>query len=207
VAFPDLRTLTALTGIAMASVATATPALAQDDGLDPSLPIPTLQYERPPPDFSYEIGVQASYGVIHYWQNEVAPWIGFGIRGGWGRNLPDKYNHRIGANLLLYVEGPMPVHMTIGLEPQLSWDYINKKGLLLGAGIGPAALYHSKIENGTSVFRKAGFGASAAARIGWSQSWTRVGRRLFVMVEPRLRYTEGLWGPSVALVIGSGRGY
>ncbi len=206
-ALPDFRVLSTLAGIVVASSVAASPAMAQDDGLDPSLPIPTLQYERPPPDFSYEVGVQASYGVITYWQNEVAPWIGFGIRAGWGRNLPEKYKHRIGANLLLFIEGPMPVHMSIGLEPHLAWDYINDKGMLLGAGIGPAALYHSKIENGTSVFNKPGFGASAAARIGWSQSWTRVGRRLFVMVEPKVRYMEGNFGPTVQLVIGSGRGY
>ena len=206
-ALPDLRVLTTLTGIVVASGALVTPAMAQDDGLDPSLPIPTLQYERPPPDFSYEVGVQASYGVITFWQNEVEPWIGFGIRGGWGRNLPDTYKHRIGANVLLFVEGPMPVHMSVGLDPQLSWDYINDKGIQFGAGIGPTAYYHSKIENGTSIFRKAGFGGAVSARVGWSQTWSRVGRRLFVLLEPRVRYTEGQWGPSLALVIGSGKGY
>ncbi|MEZ4317321.1 MAG: hypothetical protein R3F61_07445 [Myxococcota bacterium] len=186
------------------------PAFAQDDddlGLDPSLPIPTLKYDRPPPDFSYEFGIQASYGVITYWRQEVAPWIGFGLRGGWGRNLPDSAKHRIGVNALLFVEGPLPVHMTGGLEPHLAWDFISDKGLLIGAGIGPSALYHSKIVNGTSVFRKPGFGASAAVRVGWSQTWSRVGRRLFFMVEPKIRYMDGSFGPTAQIVVGSGKGY
>ena len=96
---------------------------------------------------------------------------------------------------------------TAGLEPHLAWDYINKKGLLVGAGVGPAALYHSKIENGTSVLNQPGFGVSAAARIGWSQSWTRVGRRLYVMVEPKIRVMGDAIGPTAALVVGSGKGY
>ena len=196
----------------VAATLLSTAALAQDDdatdpGLDPSLPIPTLKYDRPPPDFSYEFGVQAGYGVITFWRDEVAPWIGFGVRGGWGRNFPDTYKHRIGVNALLFVEGPLPVHMTAGIEPHLAWDYINDKGLALGAEVGPAVLYHSKIENGTSTFSKPGFGASAAVRVGWSQTWSRIGRRLFVMVEPKVRYIDGGFGPTASLIVGSGKGY
>ncbi|MCB9679212.1 MAG: hypothetical protein H6737_29180 [Alphaproteobacteria bacterium] len=189
------------------------PALAQDDdtGPDPSLPIPTLKYDRPPPDYSYEFGIQMSYGTITYWQQEVAPWIGFGFRVGWGRNIPETYRHRIGLGVLLFAEGPIPVHMTLGLEPHLTWDWIGKKGLLVGAGVGPSALYHSKIDSGTNIIRKPGFGASAAARIGWSQTWSRVGRRLYIAIEPKIRLMDGpnglTTGPTAQLVIGSGKGY
>lgn len=184
-------------------------AMAQDDdpGLDPSLPIPTLKYDRPPPDFSYELALQASFGTITKWQDEIPPWIGFGVRAGWGRNIPESYKHRIGINALLFVEGPLPVHMTAGIEPHLAWDYVTKKGLQVGAGVGPAALYHSKIEDGTSVLRKPGFGVSAAARVGWSQSWSRIGRRLFVLFEPKVRFMDGQFGAHGAIVVGSGKGY
>lgn len=184
-------------------------ALAQDEdpGPDPSLPIPTLKYDRPPPDYSHELAVQASYGVITYWQDEVAPWVGFGIRGGWGRNLPDSYKHRLGVSALVFVEGPMPVHMTVGLEPHFTWDYISSKGLYLGAGVGGAVLYHSKIVNGTSSESRPGVGASAAVRLGWSQTWSRVGRRLFFAVEPKVRVMDGRFGPTAQIMIGSGKGY
>lgn len=184
-------------------------AFAQDSdsGLDPSLPIPTLKYDRPPPDYSYEFAVQASYGVITYWQDEVAPWVGFGFRAGWGRNLPDSYKHRIGVSALVFAEGPLPVHMTLGLEPHLTWDYIGSKGLMVGAGVGGAAMYHSKIRNGTSVESTPGVGASAAVRLGWSQTWSRVGRRLFFAIEPKVRFMDGRFGPNVQVMIGSGRGY
>ena len=184
-------------------------AMAQDSdlGLDPSLPIPTLSYDRPPPDYSYELAFQVSYGSITYWQNEVAPWPGVGIRGGWGRNLPDSAKHRIGVNMLGFLEGPFPVHLSAGVEPQLAWDFIGDRGILFGAGIGPGAYYNSKIQNGTSVTSKFVVGAEASARVGRSQSWSRVGRRLFFMVEPKIRYMDGKFGPTAAIVIGSGKGY
>ncbi len=110
-------------------------------------------------------------------------------------------------NALLFVEGPLPVHMTAGLEPHLAWDYVTKKGFQVGAGVGPAVLYHSKILDGTSVLREPGFGAGAAVRVGWSQSWSRIGRRLFVLFEPKVRYMDGNVGVAGALMVGSGKGY
>ena len=46
----------------------------------------------------------------------------------------------------------------------------------------------------------------AIARIGWSQTWSRVGRRLFLFLEPKVRYTDGQFVPVVALAVGSGAG-
>lgn len=193
----------------LASLVFVDPAQAQDDpGPDPALPIPVLRYDRPPPDFSYEVGVQFSYGIISRWTPEVPPWVGFGIRGGWGRNLLPSYQHRLGVSVLAFVEGPAPIHITAGIEPHLTWDWIGKKGLMLGAGAGGAVMYHSKIESGSNVSREAGIGASAAFRVGWSQTWTRVGRRVFVVLEPKVRFLNpDQWGPHVALVLGSGKGY
>lgn len=189
-------------------------AMAQgepDDGtgLDPTLPIPTLKYDRPPADFSWDIALQGSYGSIVYWQAEIDPWIGFGLRGSWGKNLTDTGRHRIGVHLLVFIEGPAPVHMTAGIEPLLGWDHISTKGLWVGAGVGPSALYHVKTaRRGIGQDASApGWGLAAAARIGWSQTYTRVGRRLFVGLEPKVRYMNGRVGPTVALMVGSGQGY
>ena len=47
---------------------------------------------------------------------------------------------------------------------------------------------------------------TASVRIGWSQTWSRVGRRLFLFLEPKVRYSEEQFVPVVALVVGSGMG-
>ena len=184
------------------------PAWAQDTSAVPApppeddLPIPTLDIDRIPPNTSYELAVQFSYGAVSYWREQVPPWIGFGLRGGWGKNFGQ---HRIGPALTVTAEGPIGVHSSIGFEPHFAWDFVSSKGLLLGAGVGPAAMYH--VRNDT-VVGETGFGVvpSAAARIGWSQTWSRVGRRLFVFVEPKVRYVRGEFSPVVALAVGSGRG-
>lgn len=183
-------------------------AFAQDAEveLDPSLPIPTLNYDRPPPDFSWEIGVMMTYGTITYWQQELEPWVGFGLRLGWGRNVGANYAHRIGVTGVMFAEGPMPVHASVGIDPQLSWDYISDKNIWLGAGVGAAAMLNSKTIS-TTPERYVSLAPSVSARIGWSQTWSRVGRRLFVGFEARARYTNGNVGPQGALVLGSGKGY
>lgn len=203
---------TVLGGMALATVA-AGPAMAQDDdgtGLDPSLPIPTLKYDRPPPNFSWDVALQGSYGQITRWQDEVIPgWIGFGIRGAWGKNLTPTGAHRVGLHILLFLEGPAPVHMTTGLEPMFGWDYVASSGFWVGAGAGVGALYHVKASarsTGASV-SEPGFGLAAAGRIGWSQTYTRVGRRLFIGVEPKVRWMSGRSGVTAALIVGSGQGY
>lgn len=175
-------------------------------GLDPSLPIPTLDYERPPPDFSWEFGLQMSYGHVTYWMQEVEPWVGLGLRFGWGRNLGVERQHRVGVTAVLFAEGPVPLLMSAGVDPQLSWDWVTPKGIWLGAGVGAAAMFNSK--STTAVLdQSTSLAPSASARIGWSQSFSRVGRRFFVGFEGRARYTNGNLGPQGALVLGSGRGY
>ena len=46
-----------------------------------------------------------------------------------------------------------------------------------------------------------------AFRIGYSQAWSRIQKRFFVAVEPRLRMVEQYPAAGVAIVIGSGMGY
>lgn len=169
------------------------------------LPAPSLSLERLPPRYSYEFALSISYGTVTYWSDYFPAWIGFGLRGGWGRNFG---NSRVGFDVQVVAEGPVGVHTTLGLEPHLSWDHITREGVLFGAGIGPALLYHASAGPSVALkgVRDMTFGPSAVARIGWSQSWSRVGRRLFVAFEPKMRIVNGTPNPVGALVVGSGLG-
>ncbi len=185
-------------------VALAGSAIASDDGVDESsdLPIPTMKLERINPTVSYEIGAQFSFGTVTYWRDFVPAWIGMGLRGGWGKNMG---NHRLGLDVTLTAEGPFGVHTSGFLEPVAAWYVITDSNLLLGAGVGPALTYH--VRNDVLASERAfGLAPSAAVKVGWSQSWTRVGRRVFVYVEPKVRIVDDKLNPLVALVFGSGTG-
>jgi len=166
------------------------------------LPIPTLTIDRVPPNTSFEGAVQVSFGEVAYFTDAVPPWVGFGLRGGWGKNFG---LHRIGAGMGVAAEGDIGIHTLLAFEPSVNWDFVSASGLLIGAGVGPSFMY--AVENAT-VFEEKTFGVVPAGslRIGWSQTWSRVGRRLFVFLEPKVRYTEGELVPLVALVVGSGAG-
>jgi hypothetical protein len=43
--------------------------------------------------------------------------------------------------------------------------------------------------------------------VGWSQPFSRLARRLHVVLEPKVRMVDGRLNPTVALYVGSGRGY
>ncbi len=179
----------------------ATP-LAPPPPPEDELPIPTLTIDRVPPNTSYEFAVQVSYGSVAFFRDSVPPWVGFGFRGGWGKNLG---LHRLGVDGVFVAEGDIGVHTLLALEPQAAWNYVSNGGLLLGAGVGPAFTWRSR---NTSVIPETGAGVvpGVAARIGWSQTWSRVGRRLFLFVEPKVRFAEGDFHPIVAVAVGSGGG-
>jgi len=166
------------------------------------LPIPTLTIDRIPPNTSYEFAVQVSYGQVSYFRDEVPPWVGFGLRGAFGKNFG---LHRIGGQLGFTTEGDMGVHTLLVAEPALAYDVVTPFGLQLGVSAGPALMYWSDASTqvGENDF---GFGPSAAARIGWSQTWTRIGRRLFVFAEPKVRVAGGNTDVLVAVAVGSGAG-
>jgi hypothetical protein len=146
--------------------------------------------------------VQVSFGEVAYFTDAVPPWIGFGLRGGWGKNFG---LHRIGAAAAVVIEGDIGVHTLLAFEPTVNWDFVSAKGLLLGAGAGPSFVYTTS--NATVIAESESHVAPMAiARIGWSQTWSRVGRRLFLFLEPKVRYTDGQFVPVVALAVGSGAG-
>ncbi|MEZ4235016.1 MAG: hypothetical protein R3F59_02410 [Myxococcota bacterium] len=172
------------------------PSLADD------LPIPTLTLDRIPPSTSFEFAIQVSYGTVAYFRDQVPPWVGFGFRGGWGKNFG---LNRIGVAGTVTAEGDIGVHTQLALEPTFAWDYVGRNGLLLGAGVGPALVYTSHTAT-VETTAAADIAPSAAVRIGWSQTWSRVGRRLFVFAEPKVRLAEGRLSPVVAVAVGSGAG-
>ncbi len=179
------------------------------------LPIPTMQIDRVLPRFSYELAVQAGYGDVGYFRQTVGQWISFGIRSAWGRNIGP---HRLAVEGIIGLEGPFGTHTTILAEPRFAWDFITgvEKGAQLGASLGPSFAYRNVAvvgpENNLIAYTVS---PTAAVRIGYSQGWSREGRRFFAFVEPRVRYElvgeavdDGQpFSPGVVIAVGSGRGY
>ncbi len=155
-----------------------------------------------PPTSAWELAVHASFGRVGFWAHESEPFIGIGVRFGWGRLFGE--HHRLGVLTALGGEGPCPLYCTVALEPQLSWDHV-RGGLQVGASLGPALMLHSKRELlGTQSHL--GVSPMVAARVGYSEPWTRAGRRFFVVAEPKVRQIGSVTDVLVALVVGSGTG-
>lgn len=176
-----------------------------------SLPIPTLTIDRIPPEASWDLGVALSYGVVPHYDNDVPAWVGFGLRGGWGPNLG---NHRVGPALNLSAEGPLGIHTSLLAEPSLAWDHVSERQIQVGAGAGLAVSYNSRADTVIGD-RSVTVLPAFAVRGGWSQTWTRSGRRLYVFLEPKLRLDiddlthkkDSILQPMVSLGVGSGQGY
>lgn len=164
--------------------------------------------ENIPARSAWDVAVHASYGNMGYWADKSGPYIGFGLRGTYGWIIGGK--NRIGPSLGLSLEGPIPIYTTVALEPQFAWDRVSN-GLVVGASAGPSFLYHSaeatiRTERAVSVAPMASF------RVGYSKPFSRLGRRFFIVVEPKGRYIVSDNGGdafpdlSVLLSVGSGRG-
>jgi hypothetical protein len=166
------------------------------------LPIPTLTIDRIPPSTSYEFAVQVSYGQVSYHRDAVPPWVGFGLRGGGGKNFG---LHRIGAAGVFASEGDLGIHTLLVFEPSVTYDLVTPGGLLVGASAGPSIMYWADAST-ILVDSDFGIGPAASARLGWSQTWSRIGRRLFAFAEPKVRRANGTTDVLVAVAIGSGIG-
>jgi len=167
------------------------------------LPVPTLEIERIPPNTSYEFAMQMSFGPVAYFQDVATSRPGFGIRGGWGKNVGA--HHRFGFQAAATIEGEPGVHTLLTLEPGVAWDFVGKRGVALGLTGGPSFLH---TRNNATVFDEVGYALDpyVAARVGYSQTFSSVGRRMFVYLEPKVRYTDGGPVPVATLVVGSGSG-
>ncbi len=182
-----------------------TQATIVDTDLGDEPPPPPVILQRIPPRFSYELAMHASYGTLTAWRDQVPGWAGLGLRFGWGKNFG---KHRIGPGLTLAIEGPVTVQWTTAIEPALNWDFVNLKGFALGVSGGVSALFNAGIVHGSSTYVTSWDAApTLSARIGYSETWSRVGRRFFIYLEPKVRYFDEAFNPLVAIVVGSGRGY
>ncbi len=181
-------------------------AWAQESGgetlsLD-DLEMPTFELEVLNPKVSYEFGVHMSFGTVSYWREYFPAYVGMGIRFSAGRNFG---NHRFGGVLTGNVEGPFGVFSSTSIEPAVAWDYITPFNMQLGAHVVPSVMLHT---DNTNIVRESEVTLNpvVAVRAGYSQKWTRLQRRLYVLAEPKARIINGIPDYGVALVVGSGSG-
>lgn len=191
---------TSLRALLVAATVLVGPAALAQDVLDE---LPEVELKRIPPVYSYDVGLQLGVADITYWRDEVPPWATLGFFASWGWH--PRGNDRIGPGFAAMIEGPLPLHYSVSFEPTFRWDRIMGK-LQVGAAIGPAFMLHSK---STQLGPEMAFTPAPmiAGRIGWSEGWTRIGRRLFVVAEPKLRLVAGDLNYGVTVQIGAGEGY
>lgn len=163
------------------------------------------ELENLPPRASYDLAVDVSFGDITYWRNRTGPYLGFGIKTGWGQHLGESRKTRVGGGAYLGLEGPVPQYFSGVVEPQFTVDRVANH-VLLGASLGPSVMFHSTAAR-TGQETTLGLAPMVSGRVGWSQAWSRVARRMFVYVEPKFRVVAGLPSWQAAVVVGSGDGY
>lgn len=184
----------------------STPAWAQTATVvdDEEAPPPVV-LRHIPPRFSWEFGISVGYGMLTQFP-EAPSGIGFGLRAGWGKHFGA---HRVGAGLSITFEGAIPVQWSNNFEPAFVWDFIvpDTKGLFLGLSAGPDLILN--VDSGATRNLETDFTAapSLAFRIGYSQPWSLVARRFWVVVEPKVRIINGNVNVIGAIVLGSGNGY
>ena len=173
----------------------------QEEDFEP--PPPVVQLQRIPPRFSYDLEVQIGLAsMTQFIDYDVPVWPGFGVRGAWGKNFG---LHRAGFGGTVSIEGPAPQFYSIGLEAFGAWHYVSSKGLALGATLGPTVMLHNHLTRlGTD--RWFALVPALGLQLGYSQTWSRVGRRVHVYLEPKLRWMANNPGVIVSVVVGSGRG-
>lgn len=157
--------------------------------------------ERLPPSVSWDVAMQVGYGDITYFRVQTPPWLGMGLRTAYGTHFGRDNSRRIAGLLTLSFEGPVPQYFTTAIEPALAWDQV-RGGLQIGVSAGPTLLLHHALDSPVVP----AVTPSLAARVGYSEPFSRVSRRLFVLAEPKLRWVAGRPNWSVAVVVGSGRG-
>ncbi len=166
--------------------------------------LPEVELKRIPPVHSYDVGLQLGAADITYWREETPPYMTLGGFFAWGWH--PRGNARIGLGLAAIIEGPVPLYYSFSFEPTFRYDRISGK-FAYGASVGGAAMVHGKDNQARAndiAFTPA---PVAAVRFGWSEGWTRVGRRFFLVAEPKLRLIGGKPNPGFAIQIGSGAGY
>lgn len=164
-----------------------------------ALPEAIATQDRVVPNTSFEFALQYSWGGVPYLTLEVPPGPGLGLRGAWGKHLG---LHRLGFAATATIEGDIGKYALYATELVGAWDRVGPEGLLVGAGLGGTLALVDVHEAPLAVH----LAPTVAARVGGSQTWSRYQRRLFVVVEARLRVADGDLVPTGALLFGAGRG-
>lgn len=176
------------------------------DGMPPSFDDDLwAELDRMPPRWSSELAFSVGFGEVSGWQTQVPPWLVFGFRSGWGNHFGADRQQRLGGSVGVFMEGPFPEYAAIALDPQATWDGVFD-GTWLGVAVGPSGILYTKSTITGSEFA-AGWGATLAGRVGWSEPFSRAKRRTFIGLEPKLRYAEGEVGWGAAVIVGSTHGH
>jgi hypothetical protein len=166
--------------------------------------LPEVELERIPPSYSYDIGIQIGAGDLTYWRDEVPVWATLGFFASWGAHY--RGNDRFGPGLAFIAEGPIPLHASYSGELTFRWDRMLGEHIAVGAAAGGALMVHTAMRDfDTEVAVTPA--PVVAARFGWAQNWTRVGRRLFVVAEPKARVIAGRVNYGISIQVGSTSGY
>ena len=185
------------------------PALAQTSLIEGGVEEAWKALKRLPPSRSWDFAFMTGYGDIPYWRLETPPALSFGFRASSGWHLKNQPSQRIGWSIATGLDGPVPINFAWTVEPALAWDVVNTPALF-GISLGPAISYNAAM--GISRWEDAlTAGGSVAVRLGYSEPYSRVGRRFFVFVEPKLRLLPGpderlVGSPIFHFVVGSGLG-
>lgn len=156
-----------------------------------------------PPTWSWEFEMGSGYGDVPAWRRESQAALLMGGRFGFGRHFANP-THRFGGYFCTSLDGPVPITFAWVLEPGAGWDAVVGR-LQVGASVGYALSYNAKNELvGWETTLTSG--PALALRLGYSDPWSRVGRRFHVFVEPKVRYLQGLLSPSAMIYVGSGLG-
>lgn len=192
-----LRTLT------LAMLLSTAPAMAAEPLIDGGVEEAWEALRALPPSFSWDFQMGSGYTDVPALRQYSNASLGMGGRFGFGKHL-DNPTHRLGGSLALSIDGPVPITFAFVVEPAAGWDAIFRR-VLVGAGAGVAMSYNMNndlVGWDTSLTA----GPSFTVRLGYSEPWSRVGRRFHAFVEPRVRYMSELWSPGVMLYVGSGVG-
>jgi hypothetical protein len=156
-----------------------------------------------PPAWSWDGEMGFGYGDVPAWRRYNAQYVLMGGRISFGKHLKNPA-HRVGGTLTSTLDGPVPITFAWVVEPGLAWDAVLGK-LQVGTTLGYATSYNA---NNQLIGWETNLttGPALSFRVGYSQPWSQVTRRMHVFVEPKVRLIGGLLAPSATLFVGSGRG-
>ncbi|MCO4745671.1 MAG: hypothetical protein KC912_12840 [Proteobacteria bacterium] len=190
--------------LVVASLMLSTQAVAYEPLIDGGVEEAWAALKKLPPRVSWEFALSTGYGDVPYWRDEAQAWMTMGGRFSMGRHLEKTPAQRFGGSLSTTLEGAVPHNFAWVIEPAVTWDTILAP-LQVGVSVGPAFSFNAA-NRLVGWDTKMIAGPSAALRIGYSENWSRVGRRFHVLFEPKIRYQANLLSPTFSIVIGSGMG-